>query len=57
VLGAGLALAYGKKGLWPGILTALTGVGLYGAYEYTLRKAHQNNPDGKTMESYHTQQG
>jgi|SRR5215469_16894498 len=57
LLGIGLTLAYGKKGLPAGVATAATGFGLYGMYEYTLRRAHINNPDGKTMESYHATKG
>jgi hypothetical protein len=49
LLGAGLWLGYGSKGKWPAILTAATGVGLYGAYELTLGKSHINNPSGKSI--------
>lgn len=39
VLGGALYLAYGKKGKWPAILTAATGVGLWAAYHHILKGA------------------
>jgi len=57
LLGAGLALAYGKRGVLPGVVTAATGVGLYAMYEWTLARTHINNPDQKNMDSYRTLAG
>jgi hypothetical protein len=37
LLGVGLYLGYGKKGLWPGIATAATGVGLWTTYDQILK--------------------
>jgi hypothetical protein len=41
ILGAALYMAYGKKGKWPGLLTAGTGVGLWLAYHHILKGAKQ----------------
>lgn len=37
LLGIGLALGYKKSGLWPGVFTAATGVGLWVTYDQILK--------------------
>lgn len=49
ILAAGLYLAYGRKGLFPAILTGATGVGLYVLYERMLNKINTSNPTGQDM--------
>lgn len=53
LLGAGIYLAYGKKGLFPAVLTTATGVGLYFLYEHMLNKVNTTNPSGQDMNQQH----
>lgn len=48
-LSAGIWLAYGKKGLFPAVLTGATGLGLYLLYEHLLANNHITNPNNQTM--------
>ena len=38
LLGIGIAMGYGKKGVIPGVLTVATGAGFYLYYDHTLRE-------------------
>jgi len=49
ILSLGVILGYGKKGIVPGIITFLTGLGFYAYYEMTLREFQAKIDAGETL--------